>query len=74
MPLNTSDGTSSRTGQCLCGTIKYSLTGPSTKPYYNTICHCLKCRRVTDVFRHGAHASVMRHLLFQPLRFHAVVA
>lgn len=37
----------SQTGQCLCGKIKYSLSGPSLSPYYNTICHCLNCQRVT---------------------------
>ena len=36
-----------RTGQCLCGSIKYSLSGPAATPIYNTICHCLNCRRVT---------------------------
>ncbi|KAK4612165.1 Putative glutathione-dependent formaldehyde-activating enzyme [Fulvia fulva] len=36
-----------KTGQCLCGAIKYKLAGPSAKPYYNTVCHCLNCRRAT---------------------------
>ncbi|KXS96674.1 hypothetical protein AC578_4396 [Pseudocercospora eumusae] len=37
----------SRTGRCLCGTVKYELSGAALKPYYNTVCHCLNCRRVT---------------------------
>ncbi|EME40126.1 hypothetical protein DOTSEDRAFT_137721 [Dothistroma septosporum NZE10] len=36
-----------KSGQCLCGAIKYELSGPSATPYYNTICHCLNCRRAT---------------------------
>lgn len=34
-----------RTGSCLCQSIQYTLTGPSSTPLYNTCCHCLNCRR-----------------------------
>ncbi|USW49004.1 Putative CENP-V/GFA domain, Mss4-like superfamily protein [Septoria linicola] len=42
-----SESSATRTGQCLCGAIKYSLSGPSATPIYSTVCHCLNCRRVT---------------------------
>lgn len=49
MTSNTDNQNRTRTGQCLCGAIKYSLTGASAKPYYNTICHCVNCRRVSTI-------------------------
>lgn len=44
MSTATNPPSTTRTGQCLCGSIKYSISGTTV---YNTICHCLNCRRVT---------------------------
>ena len=38
------------TGSCLCGTVKYRITGNLNKFYY---CHCMQCRKITG----SAHAS-----------------
>ncbi|KAK5126343.1 hypothetical protein LTR85_010579 [Meristemomyces frigidus] len=37
--------TSTKTGSCLCGKIKYRLEGHAATPIYNTVCHCLNCRK-----------------------------
>ena len=31
-----------RTGRCLCGAVRYTVTGPVTSPQ---ICHCRECQR-----------------------------
>ena len=33
-------------GSCLCGSVKFEITGPLTKPLN---CHCVQCRK-----QHGA--------------------
>ncbi|KAF2104856.1 hypothetical protein NA57DRAFT_51653 [Rhizodiscina lignyota] len=32
------------TGQCLCGTVQYMISG---EPIYSVVCHCCNCRRST---------------------------
>jgi len=39
--------TSTKTGRCLCGKIKYELKGDTANPLYKTVCHCVNCRRAT---------------------------
>lgn len=34
-----------KTGSCLCGKITYRFEGDSATPLYNTVCHCLNCRK-----------------------------
>jgi len=43
-------------GSCLCGSVKYQVTG-ETKRFYH--CHCLRCRKATGT----GHAS---NLLMTP--------
>jgi hypothetical protein len=43
-------------GSCLCGTVKYEVTGESKRFYH---CHCSRCRKVTGT----GHAS---NLFLQP--------
>jgi hypothetical protein len=33
-----------RTGGCLCGAVRYEVTG---EPYVSGICHCTTCRKLT---------------------------
>jgi hypothetical protein len=40
-------GTSGRTGGCLCGAVRYRVTGP-LRPV--VACHCTQCRRTTGHF------------------------
>lgn len=34
--------TTTHTGRCLCGAIRFTVTGPTSAP---TACHCSQCRR-----------------------------
>lgn len=43
-------------GSCLCGAVKYEVTGEPTRFYH---CHCSRCRKATGT----GHAS---NLFFQP--------
>ena len=44
------------TGSCLCGAVKYEITGEATRFYH---CHCQRCRKATGT----GHAS---NLIVQP--------
>ncbi len=33
-----------RTGGCLCGAVRYEVSG---EPYIAGLCHCTKCRKLT---------------------------
>lgn len=35
---------SSRTGSCLCGNVKYAITG---QPFSSAVCHCYNCQKIT---------------------------
>ncbi|KAK2827795.1 hypothetical protein FQN49_007332 [Arthroderma sp. PD_2] len=36
--------TATRTGSCLCGNVKYELTG---EPFNSVMCHCVNCKKAT---------------------------
>jgi hypothetical protein len=56
-----SEGSPGRTGGCLCGAVRYEVTGP-LRPI--VMCHCGQCRRVTG---HIMAATAARHTDFRLL-------
>jgi hypothetical protein len=43
-----------KTGSCLCGAVRYEVTGP-LRPVI--VCHCTQCRKQTGSFMHATAAG-----------------
>jgi len=47
-------GSSRAEGGCLCGAVRYSVTGT---PVARTLCHCISCRRATGGVSVGSNGG-----------------